>query len=131
MSTVKLIDRDDAAAQTSIEMLEAAGSTGVRQLIANVDGRRYSVIVSRDPIPAAWDVDPRWHVSVAGESDVPKWRHLVAIAHAIRPGVCFVVGVPPRSWWINVHPHCLHLWEVKDTFLTDQWRAEALGQVPS
>jgi hypothetical protein len=39
--------------------------------------------------------------------------------------------VPPRSWWINVHPHVLHLYEIKDMALTAQWRAEARGDRPT
>jgi hypothetical protein len=88
--------------------------------------------MSRDPINEARDVpDPRWHLSIAGEHAVPDWETLVSIAHQLRPGVCFVVGVPPRSWWINVHPHCLHLWETRDPNLEAQWRSERRGHTPS
>jgi hypothetical protein len=29
----------------------------------------------------------------------------------------FVIGVPPKSWWMNVHPHVLHLHETRDELL--------------
>lgn len=111
-------------------MLEQMGSTGVRVVTVGGDELRetYNVLVSRDPIE---DGDPRWHISVTGHEDVPRWRDLVAIAHRLRPGVCFVVGVPPRSWWINVHPNCLHLWETKDGNLEALWRLEAQGHRPT
>ncbi len=93
--------------------------------------RRYHFIRSRDNIGGDGVPDWRWHVSVSGERDVPRWRDLVAIGHKLRPGVCFVVGVPPRSQWMSVHPHCLHLYETKDAALQAQWRFEAQGHTPS
>lgn len=91
----------------------------------------YRVISAREPINPAAEPEPRWHLSVVGQNDVPVWAHLVAIAHDLRPGVCFVVGVPPRIWWMNIHPHCLHLWETRDHELMEQWRAEASGHRPT
>jgi hypothetical protein len=75
--------------------------------------------------------DFRWHISVAGEDAVPKWRDLVAIAHAIKPGVFFVVGVPPRSMWMNVNPNTLHLMELRDPNLEHNFEENATGQAPS
>ena len=95
---------------------------------AFVRGMEFHVLTSRDEIE---DGDVRWHLSISGERNVPPWDVMVAIAHEARPGVCFVIGVPPRSWWMNVHPHVLHLWELKDGPLLDQWKAEAQGHVPS
>jgi hypothetical protein len=37
----------------------------------------------------------------------------------------------PRSWWINVHENCLHLWELRDANLEAQWRSEAQGHKPT
>lgn len=91
-------------------------------------GGTYSVLLGRERIAAD---DARWHISVAHPARVPVWGDLVAIAHRLRPGVCFVVGVPPRSWWINVHPNCLHLWELRDPHLEAQWRSEARGDRPT
>src|SRR5213080_3307211 len=62
--------------------------------------------VSRDKVP-----DMRWHISVSHSSRVPNWDELVMAGHEIRPGVVFVIGLPPKSWWINVHPFVLHLYE--------------------
>jgi hypothetical protein len=41
--------------------------------------------------------------------------------------VPFVVGVPPRSWWMNVHPDVLHLVETRDQALIESWRDERQG----
>jgi hypothetical protein len=90
-------------------------------------------LVSRDLVAKG---DARWHVSVrygepGANGRVPTWDELVDAGHALRPGVAFVVGVPPRSWWINVHPHVLHLWETRDPHLTSMWRDERRGDRPS
>lgn len=70
--------------------------------------------------------DPlRWHLSLSGPGRVPSWEELVDVAHQLRPGVPFVVGVPPRNLWLNLHPHVLHLWETADEALLTEWRANA------
>ena len=76
--------------------------------------------------------DPlRWHISVRGMKGVPSWEQLAESAHAIRPGIHFVLMIPPKSWWMNVHPHVLHLWEVNDPALVEEARANARGDQPS
>ena len=95
---------------------------------AYVRGMEFHVLASRDEIKPG---DARWHLSISGKSNVPPWDVMVAIAHVARPGICFVIGVPPRSWWINIHPNVLHLWELKDGPLLDQWKAEAQGHEPT
>lgn len=94
----------------------------------------YNVLVSRDPLPHQLllnDPDFRWHISVSGTNAVPEWRHLVAIAHQLRPGICFVIGVPPKSWWLNVHEFTLHLWELNDPNLINAWRSERRADTPN
>ena len=85
-----------------------------------------------------WKGDPegelRWHISLRSSADggrVPNWDEIVTAAHELRPGVPFVMGVPPRSWWMNLHPDVLHLWEPRDDAMIEQWRQNALGQVPT
>jgi hypothetical protein len=108
-------------------------------VLTPVPPRRYvhernglSVIITRDDLSLDYDdeSDPRWHLSMVGPSRVPTWNEMSNACHALRPGVPFVMGIPPRSWWINVHDDCLHAWEVKDPNLTDQWRAERQGHAP-
>lgn len=85
-------------------------------------------LVSRDEIAPG---DMRWHISLAHRDRVPNWNELAGTAHALRPGVPFAIGVPPRSWWINVHKNILHLYELKDANLIAQWRLERQGHTPS
>jgi hypothetical protein len=129
---VRLSAIADAVVPAGLREVEQAGYlTDFGMWDARLDTRRYHVLRSRDNIRTAEVPDWRWHVSVSGERGVPRWRDLVAIGHELRPGVCFVVGCPPKSWWINVHPHCLHLYETKDENLIAQWRFEGQGHTPS
>jgi hypothetical protein len=84
--------------------------------------------ISREEWPGP---DVRWHVSIAAHGRVPSWNEIAETLHALRPGIPFVLGVPPRSWWMNVNPHVLHAWETKDVGLIAQWRFEARGDAPS
>ena len=102
------------------------GTPAVRFYVHTTDGSE--ALLSRDSID---EEDERWHISVAGRGRVATWDELVEAAHEIRPGVVFVVGVPPRSWWMNVHPNVLHLWELKDENLAEQWLFERMGMKPT
>lgn len=75
--------------------------------------------------------DERWHISMSGPGRVPTWNEVAETIHALRPGVPFVMGVPPRSQWMNVHKDVLHAWESKDEGMIAQWRAEGRGDRPS
>lgn len=87
-----------------------------------------SVLLGYEPIEPD---DRRWHISISHPTRLPSWRDLVEIAHQLRLGVTFVVGVPPRSWWMNIHPNCLHLWQTKDAALEAQWLSERQDTAPS
>lgn len=75
--------------------------------------------------------DERWHISISAADRVPSWDEVAFTVHTLRPGVPFVMGVPPRSWWLNLHANVLHAWETKDWALIDQWRANRRGDTPS
>lgn len=104
----------------------------VEQLRRYQSGERtqYSILVGYEDIGRGAK-DLRWHISVAHRQHLPAWEHLVEIAHELRPGVVFVVGIPPRSHWMNVHPNCLHLWSMKDDALAHQWMEERQGHTPT
>jgi hypothetical protein len=88
-------------------------------------------VLTRDPLPGVNGLDPRWHLSVSAQRSVPKWNELAAACHELRPGVPFVIGVPPRSQWINVNDHVLHCLQTNDATLLDQWRWEGRGDRPT
>jgi hypothetical protein len=77
-------------------------------------------LVGREPVGDPDDL--RWHISLAHEERVPTWDEFASAMHELRPGVPFVIGVPPRSWWMNYDDRVLHGWETKDEHLIEQWR---------
>ena len=124
---VKFSDVPKRPSDGLLAMVKSGASTDLRWLDCLVDhSRRYSVIQTRDNIRHGENAIPdwRWHISVAGQKDVPRWKDLVAIVQDLRPGVFFCVGLPPRSMWMSVHPNTLHATEIKDAPLIEQWRME-------
>ncbi len=90
-----------------------------------------AAMVGREPVARDGHDDLRWHISVQHKGRVPTWEEMVRAAHDLRPGIVFVIGVPPRSMWMNVHPNVLHLWELRDENLVGQWRFEGRGDQPT
>jgi hypothetical protein len=94
------------------------------RIFTNTRGLR--VLLSRDL--GLNESDPRWHISVSYEDHIPDWEEMVQIAHNLRPGVFFVIGVPPESMWMSVHPYALHLCETTDEGLIAEWKRNARGR---
>lgn len=90
-----------------------------------------AAMMSRDDVSSDRSGDLRWHISLQHQDRVPGWQELSMAGHELRPGVVFCVGVPPKSWWINVHENVLHLWELRDEALVGQWRFEGRGDQPT
>lgn len=54
----------------------------------------------------AWE-----HVSVSTERRPPNWQEMCFVKDLFwEPEECVMQLHPPRSQYINCHPHCLHLW---------------------
>lgn len=112
------------------EVYDRAEHPGAPTVHVGYDGEKavLHVLTSREE----WQPgDERWHVSISALERVPSWNEIAHTLHALRPGVPFVLGVPPRSWWLNVHPYVLHAWETKDWNLIEQWRANRGAGAPS
>lgn len=63
----------------------------------------FSVIASDG---AGWE-----HVSVSLRARTPTWEEMCFIKGQFWDDEDLVVQLhPPRSEWVNNHPHCLHLW---------------------
>jgi hypothetical protein len=94
-----------------------------------------TAFIGREPLDHD-GLDVRWHISVrygnpGDNGRIPTWEEVVATAHELRPGVPFVIGIPPRSWWMSVHPHVLHLYETHDEALVASWREQRQGDQPT
>lgn len=94
------------------------------------DAHHLNAIVGFEPLgrPGA---EKRWHISLSHDDRLPTWEETVAAVHVLRPGVPFALGIPPRSWWLNFHPHVQHIWEIRDADLIEQWRFERQGHTPT
>jgi hypothetical protein len=105
-------------------LMERPGALRVVGAFHHRDGR--VAILTRDNIGEPSAHDWRWHLSVRQTADggrVADWNEIANTAHDLRPSVGFVLSVPPRSLWMSVHDHVLHLEEVKDANLEAQWVA--------
>lgn len=111
--------------------------------LAFTDGNGLYAMRGFEPVARLEDgrLDKRWHISIngAGHKDgarLPTWTEMTDCAHVLRPGVTFVVGIPPRSLWmaeIESGHFVLHLWQIKDENLEDSWAAQRTpgGRRPS
>ena len=65
-------------------------------------------------IASAGDANPDipWeHVSVSLPNRCPTWEEMDAVKRLFWADDEAVMQLhPPRSMWVNRHPHCLHLW---------------------
>lgn len=130
MGAMKLA-RNHAAEPETHAAMRAAGWPDALPMPQVYEGHGMYALVGREHCGGAFTDPLRWHVSVRGPGRVPTWAELVEVAHSVRPGVPFVVSVPPRSLWLNLHPHVLHLWETGDEALIREWKVNARGDVPS
>lgn len=64
----------------------------------------------------------RWHLSISHPWRLPTWDEINAARDAMIPAdVWLCQPMPPKAFWINLHAYCLHLWEVHDRQLLEQW----------
>ena len=76
-----------------------------------------TVIVTRD--------DGRWHLSIAHPWRFPSWTEIGAAQERyIPPSVFMCMPRPPKEYWLNLHPNCFHLWEIRDELLLEIWKAD-------
>lgn len=55
------------------------------------------------------------HVSVSPRRRPPNWQEMCFVKDLFwEPEECVVQFHPPRSEYVNNHPHCLHLWRNKN-----------------
>lgn len=85
-----------------------------------------SVIVSRERVDRDDMVfTKRWHISIAHTRRYPTWDEIGQARDRLIPAdVWMCMAHPPREYWLNYHPNCLHLWEIRDRSLIAQWRHE-------
>jgi hypothetical protein len=67
-------------------------------------------------ISSGVDEEFRWeHVSVSTERRTPNWAEMSFVKDLFwDEEECVVQFHPPKSSYVNYHPHCLHLWKPVD-----------------
>lgn len=73
------------------------------------------VIVSLD--------DGLWHMSISFPNRLPTYDELKKARYKYLPEVHYAAQIfPPESEFVNVHPYCIHLWELgeKETYSDDK-----------
>ena len=71
----------------------------------------------------------RWmHLSVAGRSRLPTWQELRDVKMWILgPDKVALQVFPREAEYVNIHPHCLHLWHCLDAEIVPDFRRD--GQI--
>jgi hypothetical protein len=69
--------------------------------------------------PGDADENIPWeHVSVSCKNRCPRWMEMDFIKRIFWNDEDAVMQLhPPRSEWVNNHPHCLHLWRPADGYI--------------
>jgi hypothetical protein len=55
-----------------------------------------------------------WHLSVSHRNRYPTWDEIKDVRYKFLPNEITVgLLLPPKEEYVNVHPNCFHLWEVR------------------
>lgn len=104
MRDLHMLDKYRAKA-SELYRCGAVGDSGNGCFKVYVAGRSFFVIASDG---GGWE-----HVSVSpcNQKRCPTWEEMCAIKDMFfYPFECVVQYHPPESDYVNLHPHCLHLW---------------------
>ena len=77
-----------------------------------------SVLTSRDTV---YPGDLRWHISISCKDRDPTWEEIKHIQNRLKPDLFFCMPMPPEKYWLSIHEHAYHLWEIRDDNLVQQW----------
>jgi len=56
-----------------------------------------------------------WHLSISHPDRYPTWDELADARYELVPDqVTMAMLLPPKADYLNVHPHCFHLWQIDD-----------------
>ena len=67
---------------------------------------RCNVIVTKD--------NGNWHLSISTPSASPSYNEIKQARYRFLPNDIYVAQIfPPKEEFVNVHPYCHHLWQIK------------------
>jgi hypothetical protein len=56
-----------------------------------------------------------WHLSIAHKNRYPSYDEIKQARYKFVPdNVTMAMLFPPKDQFVNVHPNCFHLWEIKE-----------------
>lgn len=75
-----------------------------------VERKNFKLVIIASDNDGGWE-----HVSVSLKHRCPNWDEMCFIKSLFwEDDECVVQFHPPKKEYVNVHPHCLHLWKPKD-----------------
>jgi hypothetical protein len=75
--------------------------------------RKLTVIVAREPLGPNGAL--RWHLSISHPERYPSYDEIAAARYGLIPDRAYMVMIlPPRSAYVNLHQHTMHLHEVPE-----------------
>lgn len=55
----------------------------------------------------------KWHLSISHKNRLPTYEELKDARYRFCPDVKYMAQIfPPKEEFVNIHPYCLHLWEI-------------------
>lgn len=88
---------------------QSFGPVGCFEVFCNVTAGLLVIMSSDgvdDPIAEGWE-----HVSVSMSRRIPNWQEMCWVKSEFWNEDEAVIQIhPPKSEYVNHHPHCLHLW---------------------
>lgn len=62
----------------------------------------------------------RWHLSIAHPRRYPTWDEIKDARYRLVPDdVHMVMALPPKKFYLNLHPNAFHLWELMELSLRE------------
>lgn len=58
-----------------------------------------------------------WHISIAHPHRYPTWDEIYTAWYDLVPNAENIYGsiiLPRKSQYVNLHPNCFHVWQLKD-----------------
>ena len=64
-----------------------------------------------------------WHLSISRPDRLPTWEEVRDARYALVPDeAVMALLLPPRDEYVNVHAHCLQLYEIPASYMTEKDR---------
>jgi len=64
--------------------------------------------------------DGLWHLSISCPDRYPTWDEIKFARYKLIPDdITMAMLLPPKGDYVNIHPNCFHLWQVKDPHIIE------------